>query len=234
MLSIAPQGLQGSLRNAGDGIVYFGQKKRAEPSETHKGQIVNDFIIPVSPVQDSVPQRGRHFCILYNIDRDSYYLRDLAQGNAFFVKLKYPLVRASQLLKDNHILGLGEGFMVVNIIPESEVHSSRLRLKVFGGISTGEVLYFDAIDYVDHCICIGRHKNCGIQLDDNLLSKVQCSVFFNPTAGWTLIDGDIMQHKASTNGTWLALNEDFEVYNGLVFKTSQTLIQVNVLAPASQ
>lgn len=226
VLSITPQGLEGSLRNLPDGFVFFGHKKRSEPTETNKGPIINDFIIPVSPAEDSVPQRGRHFCIFYSIDRDSYYLRDLAQGNAFFVKLEFPLVKPSQLLKDNHILGIGEGFVVVNIFPESEQHGSRLRLKVFGGKSTGEIFYFEAKDHVDHCIQIGRHKSCVIKLDDNLLSKVQCSVFYNPTAGWTLIDGDITKHRASTNGSWLTLNEDFEVYNGLVFKTYQTLFQV--------
>ena len=30
----------------------------------------------------------------------------------------------------------------------------------------------------------------------------------------------------STNGTWLYLNEEFEVYDGLVFKSHQVLFQV--------
>ena len=34
--------------------------------------------------------------------------------------------------------------------------------------------------------------------------------------------------KPSTNGTWLYLNEDFEIYDGMVFKANQTIFNVRV------
>ena len=35
--------------------------------------------------------------------------------------------------------------------------------------------------------------------------------------------------KSSLNGTWLYLNEDFEIYDGLTFKANQTVFQVSLL-----
>ena len=44
---------------------------------------------------------------------------------------------------------------------------------------------------------------------------------------WSLIDGD--GEKQSTNGTWLFAEEPYEVQDKMVFKTSQTLFQVDVV-----
>jgi hypothetical protein len=73
---------------------------------------------------------------------------------------------------------------------------------------------------------IGRGLTCNAKIDDPLLSKVQCSVFYNPMSGWTLVDGDYALQRPSTNGTWLYLSENFEVYSGMVFRANQTLFQV--------
>jgi len=69
------------------------------------------------------------------------------------VRLEMPLE-----LKDNHLLNLGESFIIVNLINEKyslgnysistydskDTHENniKLRLKLFGGPSTGEVFYF--------------------------------------------------------------------------------------------
>ena len=50
---------------------------------------------------------------------------------------------------------------------------------------------------------------------------------FSPDqASWWLIDG--YNNKASTNGTWLYLNEDFEMHTGMVFKANQTIFNVQL------
>lgn len=58
------------------------------------------------------------------------------------------------------------------------------------------------------------------------MSKIQCEMYFD--GNWMLIDGDLDGGKSSTNGTWLYLNEDFEIYDRMVFKTHQTLMEVAV------
>mmetsp|Transcript_16829 Transcript_16829/g.30152 ORF Transcript_16829/g.30152 Transcript_16829/m.30152 type:complete len:103 (+) Transcript_16829:746-1054(+) len=46
-------------------------------------------------------------------------------------------------------------------------------------------------------------------------------------SGWTLVDGDYALQRPSTNGTWLYLSENFEIYSGMVFRANQTLFQVS-------
>jgi hypothetical protein len=45
-------------------------------------------------------------------------------------------------------------------------------------------------------------------------------------AGWKLIDGNWETCRPSTNGTWLYLSDEMEIYDGMVIKASQTLFQV--------
>ncbi len=35
--------------------------------------------------------------------------------------------------------------------------------------------------------------------------------------------------KGSTNGTWLYINEEFEIYENMVFKANQTIFQANLV-----
>lgn len=75
-------------------------------------------------------------------------------------------------------------------------------------------------------IIIGRTPNCDIRIDDKLLSKSQAHIKCNDGM-WTLNDG--YNNKPSTNGTWLYLNEDFEMFDGMVFKANQTIFEVKLL-----
>jgi hypothetical protein len=38
---------------------------------------------------------------------------------------------------------------------------------------------------------------------------------------WRLTDG--YHGKVSTNGTWIYLNDDFEIFDSMVFKANQTI-----------
>ena len=45
--------------------------------------------------------------------------------------------------------------------------------------------------------------------------------------GWILIDGQ--KNKPSTNGTWIYINDQYTIYNKMIFKTNQNIFQVNIL-----
>ena len=68
---------------------------------------------------------------------------------------------------------------------------------------------------------------CDVQIMDKLLSKYHCCIKYSEKDGWTLYDGKDGTYL-STNGTWLFTNEDFEVYDKLVFKSNQTVFQVKL------
>jgi predicted component of type VI protein secretion system len=74
---------------------------------------------------------------------------------------------------------------------------------------------------------IGRTPDCDIRINDKLLSKNQACITFLPDqTSWWLIDG--FNNKKSTNGTWLYLNEDFKMHNGMIFKANQTIFSVEL------
>lgn len=98
----------------------------------------------------------------------------------------------------------------------------KLRLKIFGGPRSGEVFYSNGMDWDE--IKIGRSPHCNVTIDDEVLSKYQCRIYYDfNTKTWVLEDGS--HHKKSLNGTWLYLNEEYTVSDQMVFKAHQTLFQ---------
>lgn len=96
--------------------------------------------------------------------------------------------------------------------------SIKLKLKIFGGPSAGEIYYYKQ-EYTGKSIVIGRTPDCDIRINDKLLSKSQASIAFDPAhSSWILTDG--FNNKPSTNGTWLYLNENFEMHTGMIFKAN--------------
>ena len=105
--------------------------------------------------------------------------------------------------------------------------SIKLKLKIFGGPSAGEVYYYKQGQHVENSITIGRTPECNIRINDKLLSKCQSSIKFVPDQdSWILTDG--IGIKPSTNGTWLYLNENYEMHNGMIFKANQTIFKVDL------
>ena len=144
------------------------------------------------------------------------------------------------ILRDNMLVNVGEAYMVVNLLPEGledfENHET-LKLKIFGGLNNGDVYEYNVSEMEDNRpILMGRTPDCDIKITDKLLSKVQCHirVQFNDdnTFCWVLYDGGL-QGKPSTNGTWLYINDDIQVYDGMVFKANQTIFNAH-LEPINQ
>ena len=103
--------------------------------------------------------------------------------------------------------------------------TTRIKLKIFGGPSAGEVYYFQSPS--PKPVSIGRAEECEVRINDKLLSKFQATVSYDVlTDSWYVCDG--CNGKPSTNGTWLYLNEDYEMTEGMVFKANQTIFTVNL------
>lgn len=125
ILVIRPSGLEYSKRQADDGYVFFGCKKKM------KKVIVNDFIVPLRDPDLNENHRGRHFVIYYKIDKGSYWIRDLCIGFGVFVRLDYTLI-----LKDSMLFNVGDSFLVVNF--KNSQDSSEILIRVFGAGASGE------------------------------------------------------------------------------------------------
>ena len=223
------QGLADGLtsRKSYDGITYFGILK-------HKSKLEEeglDVLLDIEEDNDSSSSvQGKHFKIEFNIDKMSYFISDLGNGYGTFVKLDFPWK-----IKDNQLINIGDTYIVCNIQDKStendlsqsnldlskSLRVNHLKLKIFSTNDTGKHYYFPPSGSI---ISIGRFSLADIQIEDNLLSKIHCTITYNSTEGWIISDGH--EGKSSTNGTWLFLSEEYEIYDTMIFKHNQTIFQI--------
>ena len=113
-----------------------------------------------------------------------------------------------------------------NINNNSKISSktNQLKLKIYGINNNGDSYYFMP---QKRNISIGRYELADIQLNDKLLSQIHCMINYKEDEGWILIDGQ--KNKPSTNGTWIYINDQYTIYNKMIFKTNQNIFQVNIL-----
>ncbi len=123
---------------------------------------------------------------------------------------------------------MGESYIVTNLQqledqgPDEVV---QLKLRVFSVVKADTPDLY-CCQHKDQVLVIGRSPNCDIRIDDELLSKMQATVVYDVKLGmWVIIDG--FEGKASTNGTWLYLNEEVKIKSGMLFKSNQTFFQAD-------
>ena len=81
---------------------------------------------------------------------------------------------------------------------------------------------FNAIEKQN--IIIGRNFNCDIKIDDDLLSRVNSTLIYKENE-WYLYDGNYIKNpeSKSTNGTWIYLIDETQIYDNMIFKSNQNL-----------
>ncbi|CDW75623.1 UNKNOWN [Stylonychia lemnae] len=192
-------------------------------------EIVNDFVIPTKNEEEKEKHRGRQFQIYFDPDSFNYKIKDLGVGYGAFVKLTRPIV-----LRDNFLLNMGESYIVANLFKSQDDMIGivgvnkvpmKLRLKIFSVVKADQPDVFSCQNEQQEII-IGRTPNCDIRIEDKLLSKAQATIRFDGD-NWVLQDG--FEGRESTNGTWLYLNEDCDIENGMVFKSNQTFFEATIL-----
>ena len=211
-------GCENSLRNLKEGITYFGSKKK----NSTNGQIINDIVLPFVSKDYAKAYRGRHFQIAYDVSRDLYLIKDLKVGFGTFYRLT-----DSVEIKNNTLFHIADSYLLASLIPQEREHS-RLQLKVYGKCA-GDIFYFNASDYSENYITVGRHETCEVRLHGNLISKIHCTIFFTPEKGWILSDGDIANLQNSTNGVWIYINDNLEMYHSMILKSGRIVFQVSIV-----
>jgi hypothetical protein len=205
-------GAELSLRGEKDGRTYFGCKKRGNTDKS----ILNDVVIRVADSDTSERHRGRHFVVEYDPFREAYFARDLGCGFGLFARLD-----SQMRIRENAMLQVGLTCLVISVIPMKSVDSApKLRIKVTGGLNTGQIFLFSTTDRVR----LGRHPQCEVALEDSLLSKVQCSLHWEDC--WWLWDGD--RDRPSKNGTWVYTSEDWEVRTGTVLRAGSWVLEAEI------
>ena len=205
-----------SNRNKKDGYSYFGYYPNEKKNEI-------DFIL--KPIEKNFEQRfiGKHFQIKFNPYDLKYYILDLGCGFGTFRKLINETI-----ITDNFLINIGNSYIVFtyNDINNNEDILKTLRLKIFSGNLRSENVLINPL--FQNQFFIGRDSNNYIIIQDNLLSKIHCTVYFKNNSYWVIQDGyvnEINIIKPSTNGTWLMLNVETEIFQEMIFKSNQNLFK---------
>lgn len=156
-----------------------------------------------------------------------YLIKDLGHGCGCFLKLKEEI-----LLTSTSLINIGNSFLVISF---DVVSNEYLNIKVFSHI---QKLNSNNYYVTKSVISIGRDAECDIMIDDPMLSSVHSTIFLynqGDEKKFGLRDGSISNSddmdfniwKNSTNGTWLYLADDYEIYDGLIYKAHNTIFKVS-------
>ena len=208
----------GSLRNERDGITYFGFEKI---DETNPKKSIDFLIQNKNDSTNMSKYLGRHFQIRFNRNDRKYYIVDLGNGFGTFMKLSQELK-----LKDNHLINIGNSYIVFSF--EDNNYYQNLIFNVYNDTKKYNPIVLKA-NQTERKFYIGRDGNCDVVIEDALLSRIHCTVFYSDINGWSIVDGKggNKEESTSTNGTWIYIIEEVEINDGMVFKGNQNLYLCN-------
>ena len=229
--------IEGSSRNAKDGLTFFGIIDKYDKNNKDIKDNNVDYILDLNNDNDENNNSiiGRHFHIRFDIKTMKYYIKDLGCGYGTFRKI----VRKEKL-KDSNFLNIGNSYLICSFgasehnleHPEGEVEDEDkiLNIKIFG--DNGEEPYYFNPKVVKK-IYIGRDNCCNIFVNDPLLSRIHCTIKYKEDGGWAIYDGkkddDENQSQESTNGTWIYISDETQIYDGFVFKNNNNAFECNIV-----
>ena len=220
-LHINKDKLENSLRNAEDGKIFFGYDKDLANNKNYLSDSVKlDYLLMPKDNEYNEKFIGIHFVIKYDENNYKYYIKDLGSGYGTFIKLVSPL-----RIINNLLINIGDTFIVFSLNEENE----NISLKLFTGDEQTETYEFTPDKKI---ITIGRDKMSDIYIEDKLLSRKQCYIYYKNDENdkqknkWFIKDGDI-KGKKSTNDTWMYSFKDTLIYDQMIFKTNHNLFKCN-------
>ena len=219
-LHIKKDKLENSLRNGNDGKIYFGYEKEIV-NQNHNtiNEPKIDYLLLPKDNEYNDKFIGIHFMIRYDKEKCKYYIKDLGSGYGTFIKIINPLNIINNLL-----INIGDSFIVFSLD-----EGQNLTAKIFTGDQESETYEYSPNKKM---ITTGRDKDSDIFIEDKLLSRKQCFVYFKEDkndkrkSNWFISDGDI-NGKKSTNDTWMYSFKDTLIYDQMLFKNNHNLFKCN-------
>ena len=210
---INASGMVDGLRNKRDGSTLFGRLKY-DNNKNH----INDFILNMNQINESV---NTVFKIQFDRDEQQYYLTyetPKDESSVLFVHLD----RKFMLKKKQTIISLEEMYVSVNID-----NNKHLLLIIAYQKEKTKMRIFSKDNF--KLVRIGRGTENEIVLRNNVYSKVHTSFTFDDKVGeWFVQDG--IDGKASTNGTWLYLDDcKWIIEKSIKFCVGSSLMSLNVM-----
>ena len=231
--------MERSLRNIKSNITYFGFIEDLNLNNEKNDNSI-DYLIPQKKFEDEENDNlkfiGRFFRIYFNTKNLNYYLRDLGNCLGTYVKVKESII-----LKNEDMINVGDTFLIFHFENDKSKNNSNndiINIQITelnkNNESQNREFSFNSSKKI---IRIGRKKyNNDIELNDHLVSKVNCNIQYDEKNGWKIKDGnEIISENGeskitnSTNGTWILAIDDFLIYENMIFKSNLNLFRCNFI-----
>ena len=231
--------MEKSLRNIKSNITYFGFIEDLNLNNEKNDNSI-DYLIPQKKFEDEENDNlkfiGRFFRIYFNTKNLNYYLRDLGNCLGTYVKVKESII-----LKNEDMINVGDTFLIFHFENDKSKNNSNndiINIQITelnkNNESQNREFSFNSSKKI---IRIGRKKyNNDIELDDHLVSKVNCNIQYDEKNGWKIKDGnEIISENGeskitnSTNGTWILAIDDFLIHENMIFKSNLNLFRCNFI-----
>ena len=232
-----------------DKNIYFGYKT--------KKNIINDidFYLPENESlknsvesnnnfnSNSFNNEGKFFKIFFNEEDKKFYIKDLGFGFGTFIRLTDEFI-----IKDNSLISIGDSYLVFSYTFPNENNSNNssnnynnnnnensqnnnnnkniLYLKPYSGSIKYQPIQL-LVDNNNNSFSIGRSENCFCCLNDKMLSRVHCMIYYSNEKGWFIKDGN-ENGNPSTNGTWIYALEEMEIKDNMTFKANSNLFSCHL------
>lgn len=202
-LILNPGGLVGG-RNANDGVSYF--TCNMNPNDTG----VSDFVLNLKKIEGDIDDFI--FIVYYKEENKKYYIKFSENTNVNKDIFLHLFNAMSMQIKQTEVISFGN--FIFQIVPDK----SKIRLINLNNDEKYDYTFKNGI------ITIGRNENCNICLDENGVSKIQCSLEYKD-GGWTLHDG--YDGKKSTNGIYIAASHSYVLEEGMEIEVLSSVIKFN-------
>lgn len=260
-VELNPLGYPESRRSVKDGVTYFGCEREGGIGGISEGidQSPPPLDIILKPPEDIMDEKfyGKHFYIKFNPDDLNYYIKDLGHGFGTFIK-----INDWTQIKNNFLVNIGENYLIfsfdnqdnnsnfntnnnennnfiennnINLNDNININKKNLNIKIFSGKIKEKIISFTP---ENSPFTIGRSSETQIFIEDNMLSRVHCTVEYR-NGKWMVIDGNVKKNiknneeevKKSTNGSWIYAYEDIPITDQMIFKSDGNLFLCSLIDP---
>ena len=233
-IEINPYGYTNSKREKKDGITYFGSCLNQD-DDIHGD--IDYYLNNYENNYEDNGNYGKNFMIKFNPEDLNYYIKDLGKGFGTFIK-----IQEWTEIKNNFLINIGDNYIVLsfeddddedntnNIMKKSKSDNS-LNIKIFSLNTNIKSYKF----FPSQCpIKIGRSKDNNIYIDDDMLSRIHCTIDFG-NEKWFIQDGyaknglNEEEIKKSTNGCWIYAYDEIQIINKMIFKSNHNIFICNLI-----
>lgn len=203
--------IHSSIRQANDGISYFGITNNNNTGFKEYTKL--DFVLNLDSLNTA---SNVIFKVFFDKKTKKYFISsNIGESDKTILFVRIERVFA---IKRKHIVSLGD----IHISVETDSNNS-LKIEIVSGNEESKSKLFKK--ETSGMIKLGRNKDNEIVLNNTAFSRIQTSFYFDSHSNcWMLQDGN--GDKKSRNGTWIYLDDDWEIDFGVYFRIGSNFLNI--------